>query len=505
MKPPLRSLLLAASLVFHVQTHAMTVEVKNNQVFASGLIGGEDFRKFEAAFSKPEIDTVVLVNSLGGDLWTGLTISRLITSKGYKTVTAGYCISACSLMFMAGKERRFSNTFHSNISFVGIHGAHSMDTGSLVPSANTEMYALLKIQMGEKFNADIINTAFYKMQDFSGFLRVPENARSPNARTVFCPTFKLPLNNCITYDNATALNLGILTHEDLVTVDLPDGLKQVNTLFGRTLSEIIPDMQNYLKDIAQEKCISDGCKSKITDYENHPNHKALAIRVMAAGFGVAFDKPNTDIAALVAVYMCNHMSDRPIQLCDLTAADNFNFYPSLKLAKLNNLDAFKNIFTSHEKYYANENLGGSFFRMKNYSPRMSDIPPTEIEGVTTIGTQELSQRMQSATPPMLVDVGDLITSIPNAEKLMFGGLVFDNAETESAFNTRFTGLLAFLAPEPSQPLVIFSSTRDEFSANAALRAKRAGYTQVLWYRGGTEAWTAANLPTVLARLRAVAN
>ena len=199
------------------------------------------------------------------------------------------------------------------------------------------------------------------------------------------------------------------------------------------------------------------------------------------------------------------MSDRPIQLCDLTAADNFNFYPSLKLAKLNNLDAFKNIFTSHEKYYANENLGGSFFRMKNYSPRMSDIPPTEIEGVTTIGTQELSQRMQSATPPMLVDVGDLITSIPNAEKLMFGGLVFENAETESAFNTRFTGLLAFLAPEPSQPLVIFSSTRDEFSANAALRAKRAGYTQVLWYRGGTEAWTAANLPTVLARLRAVAN
>ena len=31
------------------------------------------------------------------------------------------------------------------------------------------------------------------------------------------------------------------------------------------------------------------------------------------------------------------------------------------------------------------------------------------------------------------------------------------------------------------------------SYNAALRARDAGYTNVYWYRGGLEAWVAANL------------
>ncbi len=34
------------------------------------------------------------------------------------------------------------------------------------------------------------------------------------------------------------------------------------------------------------------------------------------------------------------------------------------------------------------------------------------------------------------------------------------------------------------------------SYNAALRAINAGYTNVLWYRGGIEAWKAAGLPTL---------
>jgi hypothetical protein len=33
------------------------------------------------------------------------------------------------------------------------------------------------------------------------------------------------------------------------------------------------------------------------------------------------------------------------------------------------------------------------------------------------------------------------------------------------------------------------------SYNAALRAINAGYTNVLWYRGGIEAWKMAGLPT----------
>ena len=46
------------------------------------------------------------------------------------------------------------------------------------------------------------------------------------------------------------------------------------------------------------------------------------------------------------------------------------------------------------------------------------------------------------------------------------------------------------------PLVFYClSTQCWMSYNGALRAINAGYTNVLWYRGGIEAWKSAGLPT----------
>ena len=47
------------------------------------------------------------------------------------------------------------------------------------------------------------------------------------------------------------------------------------------------------------------------------------------------------------------------------------------------------------------------------------------------------------------------------------------------------------------PLVLYClSNHCWMSYNAALRAIQLGYTNVLWYRGGIEAWQAAGLQTV---------
>ena len=43
------------------------------------------------------------------------------------------------------------------------------------------------------------------------------------------------------------------------------------------------------------------------------------------------------------------------------------------------------------------------------------------------------------------------------------------------------------------------------SVNAALRARRAGYARVGWYRGGLAAWQAAGLPVVRKSAVAVLN
>ncbi len=46
------------------------------------------------------------------------------------------------------------------------------------------------------------------------------------------------------------------------------------------------------------------------------------------------------------------------------------------------------------------------------------------------------------------------------------------------------------------PLVFYcQNTYCWMSYNAALRAIKMGFTQVLWYRGGIEAWQKAGLPT----------
>jgi rhodanese-related sulfurtransferase len=45
-------------------------------------------------------------------------------------------------------------------------------------------------------------------------------------------------------------------------------------------------------------------------------------------------------------------------------------------------------------------------------------------------------------------------------------------------------------------LVFYGDSRECWEAyNAALRAINAGYINVLWYRGGLQAWISAGLPT----------
>ena len=71
--------------------------------------------------------------------------------------------------------------------------------------------------------------------------------------------------------------------------------------------------------------------------------------------------------------------------------------------------------------------------------------------------------------------------------------------------SQFEGLLRALGATPERPVIFYSQSRNDwYSLNAALRARKAGYNQVSWYRGGLEAWKAASLPLAPAIFRAVA-
>jgi len=124
--------------------------------------------------------------------------------------------------------------------------------------------------------------------------------------------------------------------------------------------------------------------------------------------------------------------------------------------------------------------------------------PDDIPGARVIRTAALQALIERQPRPMLVDVlsGPAHRTLPGSVWLHNGGLGDFDAKEER----RFLDTLALLVGnDKSRPVVFFcSGVQCWLSYNAALRAARAGYGEVYWYRGGIDAWRAAGLPTVTA-------
>lgn len=506
MTRSIRDFLTIFGMLLSLHAHGMTLEKQGRQLFATGIVGGDDWLNFNQAFTDPAIDTVVLVNSPGGSLWDGLRISKLIANKGYNTVAAGSCSSACSLLFMGGKERRFSNAFDPGWTYIGIHGAHDGSDGSLQMQANPEMYALLKTAMGAKFNASIVNTALYQMDDSNGLMVVPDNIRNPRAPIFHCKSGQTLPKDCTPYPDTDALSLGVITHNDLVTLVLPSAFQPSTQLLGRAQTVLLANPAAYLEAAAQQHCISARCKDNVNALQSLDDSKALAVRDTGMGVGWSSKQPSIANAVLTAVYSCNHIRDRPVQLCTAEMANNFDLRHFYTEAEAEHRTKLAQLQVPTEKFYASEEFGGGFGTAQVYRiEKPMDVPPMQVQGVQTVGTQALARMLKSDTPPAAIDISGAEETIPSALTLFFGGNAFDAPELDSAFHSRFTALLKLLAPDTERPLVIFGNGRNWLSANAALRARQAGYTHVLWYRGGMEAWKRADLPSALTTVRAVAN
>jgi hypothetical protein len=226
----LRNILCLFSLILLSHAaQAMSFDVKGKQLFVSGRVG-DDIRQFQEHLANQEIDTIVFVNSPGGSLHTALRVAEMIVNRGVNTVVAGSCQSACSVMFLGGRERRFSDAFPAATSFVGIHGAHNAETKQIDQTLQPRLYAFYKSALGEKFNSELMNLALYKMDDASAMLRVMESSRNPAAKVHFCKSVYVQRKDCTEFPQANALSLGLLTHTDLVNLELPDSLKSVVAL-----------------------------------------------------------------------------------------------------------------------------------------------------------------------------------------------------------------------------------------------------------------------------------
>jgi PQQ-dependent catabolism-associated CXXCW motif protein len=120
--------------------------------------------------------------------------------------------------------------------------------------------------------------------------------------------------------------------------------------------------------------------------------------------------------------------------------------------------------------------------------------PTQIGGAAVITTPRLRDLMLAPKRPILIDVlgGNPTMSLPGAVWLRGAGLGSGFAdEIQQRLAARLTELTG---GDKSRAMVFFCLSRTCWlSYNAALRAVSLGYRNVMWYRGGRNAWIAAGL------------
>jgi hypothetical protein len=107
---------------------AMELKLAGNQLILSGrVVGDEPGKVREALANSPEIDTVILRNSPGGDAPAGYQTGQLLRERGLRTAVSGYCYSSCSRMFLGGRTRYFTDDYPADHTHIGFHGHYHAD------------------------------------------------------------------------------------------------------------------------------------------------------------------------------------------------------------------------------------------------------------------------------------------------------------------------------------------------------------------------------------------
>jgi PQQ-dependent catabolism-associated CXXCW motif protein len=119
--------------------------------------------------------------------------------------------------------------------------------------------------------------------------------------------------------------------------------------------------------------------------------------------------------------------------------------------------------------------------------------PTSIPGGRVIKTLELKSLLERDKHAVVIDVlyNRARKSIPGSLMMRGGG----DAPFYAAEKSRFSAAMEKVTEGSKARPIVFLCLSSEcwLSYNAALYAIEAGYTDVMWYRGGTNAWSGASL------------
>ena len=223
----IRNFFMAASAIFFASSApGMEFHAAPPVLHLSGRVVDSDWAAWKDAMSEfdGKIQYVVFHHSPGGDSRTGRSIGQEIRKRGFKTVVAGRCVSACANMFLGGVERYFSATLNERPKTLGFHGSYSKSTGEMNKRRSGDYF----VQMTDGKMDEAFVERFIRLEKRSGMLYLvhPSQRRegADQALAYLCQGDEHKerrAEECENLKEADALSMGVVTTWDAVKVDTP--------------------------------------------------------------------------------------------------------------------------------------------------------------------------------------------------------------------------------------------------------------------------------------------
>jgi hypothetical protein len=226
MRTALRGLCFATLAFAIASGHAaaMTMRVAGDQAILSGRLVPPDTDQFAQLLqNNPTITTVVLWNSPGGAAAANSGITQLIAAHKLKTAVAGFCVSACAMVFLAGVERYFSDGAPIDSTSLGFHGSY-IDGVLAGEQRLTYLANLVASETGGKADPKLVDHWLHLPSEHTTVrFRYPGADGAPKTATVFDCKGPGPnhgdYGNCAPIDGPNAISMGIITSTTILHVN----------------------------------------------------------------------------------------------------------------------------------------------------------------------------------------------------------------------------------------------------------------------------------------------
>ena len=207
---------------------AIKMTLIGDQLTVSGAVYESELPRFVRILNEEgrKVTTIVFRNSPGGSADTAYRISTEIRTRGLTTAVSGYCVSACSIMFMGGIRRLVMDDSETGKTYVGFHGTvqglpggQGYGAPSLSETAQLRGYFLGRF--GDKSDAALIDR--WLALSSMGLVLVyhPDRLKRPDQVTIFlCVGTEKNFADCEKIAGKNGYDIGVFTTKDVLAVNV---------------------------------------------------------------------------------------------------------------------------------------------------------------------------------------------------------------------------------------------------------------------------------------------